>query len=668
MMIAASRFMSKRRVFMGALFVAAVAGFYIILTTLYLQYQDSIGVDTGDVKTLLVTEHFAFLKNRTIHYQSADNAWACQNVPFDPSVYTLRPSPPPITYKDIAQLPLSTQQRHKRVHVSTPLLVLPVDHGNIHMPHPDIPLCVRVVVPPPLSATALSSGAVDIRNVYTPLMDHGWDSITLEFIGVSTGITVPVVLRPTINGQVIDSNLDPFALHFYEGEVLLRDKDVYRPVGYVEFQTGLWNFEPGLPLPNYSPVPLAVAMRSDLNGTAGPASTDNSSTEDQDSLITSIPPLSSPSPSPSTQSHLEQSPSQSPSQPSDIITVSLLVSKDHAYHLENYLSLPFCTMPNPKGRWLPVSMLPFDKSHVAGQIDNLDRAFIPYNCRLKRYTETDFVGCLKGRYPDSHWFGDSNIRRALKKITSLGTWCTNVSERSTRNCICEDSAENFGPFNHWFRDNLIYINTTHQGIPVLQSNYLLVGDNYTQVSSLFHADARINFHKFDGLSHYNNPPWYEVFDPAPHFQHPLMTLTPELLVVSLTNWDVAFMTFSDYASQLNLFINKLQGMYPVNRTYTMVWRTGQYYCCRIDPTKHQRRYSTERIRHFDEYTYMQLKKVWPDLLKWDVNYLQATRQHDERVTSSECASGHSNSYMVDVENQLLFNALCNGIELDDIDL
>ncbi|KAJ1958125.1 hypothetical protein GGI12_004820, partial [Dipsacomyces acuminosporus] len=88
-----------------------------------------------------------------------------------------------------------------------------------------------------------------------------------------------------------------------------------------------------------------------------------------------------------------------------------------------------------------------------------------------------------------------------------------------------------------------------------------------------------------------------------------------------------------------------------------------YYCCNSDLSEWHRRYSRLRNKKFDEYIWNAFKdalrdKGWQVDL-WDVSSLSEARPFGARNESSTCASNHVRSEMIEVENQLLFNALCN---------
>ncbi|KAJ1718121.1 hypothetical protein LPJ61_006836, partial [Coemansia biformis] len=209
-------------------------------------------------------------------------------------------------------------------------------------------VCVRVVVPAKALAFSVS---------FVPFPDTPWDSILLDLVGGSTGISVPVPLQMADSTQ----NYHRDTTHVYEADVVLRDADIYRPVGYIEYRGALWNGEDHLETQPLNPETLTIP----------------------ESLAIAV-----------TDTH-----------------------GDDSYSIAKHPTLPLCTSADADGRWVSVGSLPFDKALVPPP-DNNNRVWLPYTCRLQRYTYQGFAKCLAQHYPLVHWYGDSNTRRAMKKITT----------------------------------------------------------------------------------------------------------------------------------------------------------------------------------------------------------------------------------------------------------
>ncbi|KAJ1724304.1 hypothetical protein LPJ61_005750, partial [Coemansia biformis] len=230
---------------------------------------------------------------------------------------------------------------------------------------------------------------------FTPLVGMPWDSVLLDMVGATTNISVPVDLKPIADFR----NTLRDSTHVYEADVLLRDVDVYTPRGFIEFREAKWNPESGLqPMP-YEPEAIFIG----------------------ESLGVSVEDVDATSP----------------------------------YSLKRHLDLPLCTEPDAEGRWMSADALPFDVSELPPP-DNHNMVWLPYSCRLRHISYTDAVQCMAARYPLMHWYGDSNIRRSLKKLVTLGQWCTSEEDLQTRSCLCEDYHEsNFTRFNPGYRQLVI---------------------------------------------------------------------------------------------------------------------------------------------------------------------------------------------------------------------
>ncbi|KAJ2667547.1 hypothetical protein IWW42_005837 [Coemansia sp. RSA 1085] len=157
--------------------------------------------------------------------------------------------------------------------------------------------------------------------------------------------------------------------HIYEADVVLRDADTYIPAGYIEYRNGLWNGED-----HDDVVPIGAEQ-----------------------LVV----------------------------PADAVVA---VEDNHAFGLSNYPKLPLCTEPDADGRWIAKDKLPFSTTLPP---DNYNRVWLPYDCQLQPYTYKEFAQCLQQKHSLIHWFGDSNTRRALKKITTLGQWCSEPNRITT---------------------------------------------------------------------------------------------------------------------------------------------------------------------------------------------------------------------------------------------
>ncbi|KAJ2442720.1 hypothetical protein IWW46_002888 [Coemansia sp. RSA 2440] len=427
--------------------------------------------------------------------------------------------------------------------------------------------------------------------VYTPMPDTPWDSILIDMVGTTNNVSVPVRLQMT--NDVRNTRRDD--VHVYEADVELRDADEYRPRGYIEFRDAEWNPDGGLLPVDYVPEPLYV-----------PESARVEAVDDGSSM----------------------------------------------YSLDRYLELPLCTDPAAEGRWIHTDMLPFDP-HLVPEPENHNLVWLPYTCRLQRITYTDFASCLATAYPLMHWYGDSNLRRSLKKIVSMGDWCSfnstsNATE--TRSCLCEDYQDPFMPFDARYRELIIDIDQTGGQALMQPTEFALVPDN----------TARVYLHKWEGLSTRNKPAWTQGFDAriTPQYGN------PQVALISLTNWDAAFSSRAYFAVEMQKLLDYVQVEYS---NYTQLYiRTGQYYCCRTDQTPNApRAYSRLRNAYFDQYVIDAFRERFGHshvIRIWNVAQVSERLPLSVRKETVKCPANHARAEVVEIENQILMNAMCNYFE------
>ncbi|KAJ2557326.1 hypothetical protein EV175_001413 [Coemansia sp. RSA 1933] len=439
-------------------------------------------------------------------------------------------------------------------------------------------VCVRVVVP---------ARPHRVSVLYAPFPEMGWDSVMVDLVGNDTGISVPVKLRPSPDYR----NMIRDSVHVYEADVLLRDVDLFRPHGQVEYRDAEWNPEDGLPIVPYDPEQLLI---------------------------------------------------------SDLLEVEVTDEFGRSpYSLARYAELPLCTEPDAEGRWVDAQDVPIDLESMPSP-DPQGRVWLPYTCRLKRYSYPEFAQCLLHKYPMMHFYGDSNTRRMLKKVTTLGEWCSTPESFATHPCICEDHEEKFERFNVDRHEIVIDIDPVDGGRTPL----------VMPASAAFPPPnkSRIYFRRWGGLTARNPMPWPRSFEAG--VQHYFGT--PQVVMLSLTNWDAAFSTRTFFAAQLDHLISLMQSSYGPE--INIILRTGQYYCCRTDLTRTKRQYTRMRNQGFDQYISNVFKeRLGPtrNISIWDVSSLMEGQPFKARSTPPFCDSNHARSEILEVENQILFNHLCN---------
>ncbi|KAJ2706484.1 hypothetical protein H4R19_005009 [Coemansia spiralis] len=441
-------------------------------------------------------------------------------------------------------------------------------------------VCVRVVVP----AKELKASAS-----FEPIPATPWDSILLDLVGAKTGISVPVALQMTDHAQ----NYHRDTTHIYEANVVLRDADMYRPEGYIEYRAAQWNPQDFQSPQPFEPEKLAIADSARIT------------VADRDGL--------------------------SP------------------FTLQRHLELQLCTEADVDGRWVLASSLPFDAAQVLAP-DHTGRVWLPYECRLRPYTYQAYAQCLVRKYPLIHWYGDSNTRRALKKVTSLGQWCSTPEDQASLKCTCNDNSEDFKPYQSMSRIAPVIMDPVTGGSPPLDPN-----DYAGPVAN----KSRIVAFKWDGLTDRNSPPWIDYFAPDSmgKLGHPVAT------IFGATNWDTAFSTHSFFVGEAEQLADKFRAAYPT--TPDIYVRTGQYYCCTSDMDAYwKRRYSRLRNRYFDRDLVATFRRRLPAANRvhvWDVALIAERRPYAARLDASKCAANHIRAEGIEVENQVLFNAMCNDL-------
>ncbi|KAJ1990415.1 hypothetical protein GGI26_003540 [Coemansia sp. RSA 1358] len=425
--------------------------------------------------------------------------------------------------------------------------------------------------------------------LFMPFPNTPWDSILLDLVGNKTGVSVPVELVLTNDVQNYDRN----SVHVYEADVLLRDADTYHPSGYIEFRDALWNPDGYSDPQPFVPEPLAI--------------------------------------------------------PGNLTVKVLDGDEENPYALSKHLDLPLCTKSDSDGRWVSVNDLPFDASRVLPP-DNHNRVWLPYSCRLKPISYADFSRCLVDKYPLIHWFGDSNTRRALKKVTSLGKWCSTKPDINSLTCLCNDNMEQYSRYNSNMRIAPIDMDPINGGVAAHVKNGF-----YGEVVS---NKSRIVAFKWDGLTSFNQPAWSHSFDMGMQSHMG----KPTVAIFGLTNWDTAFSTRSFFASEVDRLVRLVENEYS-DSTHIVI-RTGQYYCCTSDKDMHwKRRYSRLRNRYFDKYLIESFKGRLGGrraVSVWDVTSVSERRPYVARDEINSCPANHVRSEIVEIENQLLINSMCNS--------
>ncbi|KAJ2550863.1 hypothetical protein EV175_003906 [Coemansia sp. RSA 1933] len=458
------------------------------------------------------------------------------------------------------------------------------------------PVCVRVVVPP------VETGEGFAVERYQPPAGHAglWDSMLVDAVGAATGVSAAVAMTAVAHMRMAERR----AVHVYEGDVRLYDADSYAVGGVVEFRDAQWNYEPPTPVPErLEPEQIQVAA-----GTL---------------IRVNVPPSS-------------------------------------PYHPSKYAALPACINADAPGRWVATGAA--RARGATGLPTYSGRVWLPYTCRLQGYTYNEFLRCLDSGRPLAsnssagggayaiHWFGDTSTRRALKKITSLGDWCATGSVASNQQrCQCDDSGEVFARFTgqNSVRNTLIELNDEDGGWSVRENGNARHRERSAPL-------ARIYYHRWEGLTSYNGASdWRRALAPEELHAYP----RADLVVIALGTLDAALTPFLEYTQQLDDLVALLKKSYAGRH---IVLRSPQFACCRLPAGKPLRRFQKDRNRLFGDYAARLFAQHFGPLVHfWDVARIAEALPAAARRKTAACPVGDVPAALVEVENHLLANSLCN---------
>ncbi|EPB89707.1 hypothetical protein HMPREF1544_03507 [Mucor circinelloides 1006PhL] len=540
-------------------------------------------------------------------------------------------------------------------------------------------LCIRIIVP------YRNVGKDDIhRLLYRPypqnnaqLTSPWWDTMMTTLTDKSTNASIPIHMQPWrehrnlrlrardlnhVNNQIPewtrlreDELYERERTHIYEAQINLPHQGSWELSSILEFVEARYNFEYG-PVSPYTPIQIPVFPTGleYINITAN---------------------------------------TQKQKQPIGDLEI-----------LKQHLSLPLCKGFNNPGRWLP---FPKNSSQLSddalAQVSGLTRDgkyWAPYSCRLRHLSYEQFNRCASKKYARGiNLYGDSNIRRSIKKFLSHGQWCKNweqhitspllpdnekpiinssfmvrrdepakpvddgsyasprdyryTEESQTRSCYCEDFSENHWD-RAWFdpmarRFDLVYSNNEAESKALGITEWDDKPANGSTAATVHNDSFRVSSYKWDGLTYLNIPNWDEAVPTSPR--------EVDVAIFSLGNWDAAFAELEPFLRDVDRLIRQIKDFYDLTKT-KIIYRTAQYYCCRIDVSGRTRQVSGPRMESFEQEVQARFKnELKADI--WDTYTLGESRTWDEKIIGITCPSNHVPADQVDIENQILMNGLCN---------
>ncbi|KAI8368216.1 uncharacterized protein BYT42DRAFT_504122 [Radiomyces spectabilis] len=599
--------------------------------------------------------------DEVIYDQDPKKRYACDN----------QDLPYPILKRIITQtLPVrdpQTAYEHAFGGLKSPFLLLPFKRST-HLIRGQT-ICIRAIIPNNVEEKTNDP----FHFLYQPYDNVAffkkegpwWDTMMVSLNHKDADTSMPVHMKPWPGHEMIrysflaEARSDPSwwssydftmiertAIHIYEGEIEIHDSGTYSLEGLLEYTGGQWNFEKGPVLP-YKPTAMQVL----------PTGTDTF--------------------------HVKQSLEE---HTTDVETATNI--------LNEHLNLPLCKGADHAGRWLS---WPGDPQHAIQRVAGLNRHnkfWAPYNCRYRHITYPQFNRCLARKYSlGIEAYGDSNMRRSIKKFLSRGRWCRDWSKRWQMDiplrsfpanyttpmyasspadwkwtmddmqpvaCYCEDYQErswNRAWFDPMTRRNNVLLENTPEESDALGWDTEWDSGSYDVTTR---DGAILRSYKWDGLTALNNPSWESAFTDG----NATSTGRPDIAIFSLGNWDATYMRFEDFVHELDKLNTHIHARFigpgkEDGRQTTIIYRTAQYYCCRVDNTVRRRRLNSDRVRAFDSFARMVFKNLLNAVI-WDTFTMGESQTLDVKKESIQCASNHAAADHVEIENQVLMNSLCNS--------
>ncbi|KAJ1718514.1 hypothetical protein LPJ61_006587, partial [Coemansia biformis] len=224
-------------------------------------------------------------------------------------------------------------------------------------------------------------------------------------------------------------------------------------------------------------------------------------------------------------------------------------------------------------------------------------------------------------------------------------------DMATDLCRCSDNAEAFGNIN--LNAPIVSIDLKDPGgaLPAGQQNAL--GSDKPPQITLF---------RWGGLTTRNDPAWANVFTENGGIKSKWGS--PSAAIVGLINWDVAFSTRSFFITEVEKLVEHIATSY--SDTTDIILRTGQYFCCSFDTnTAYRRKFSRLRVQYFNQYLVDIFRRRLGKqrrIFVWDVALPFERRPFQSRDEESKsCSPNHARAEIIELENQLLFNAMCNQL-------
>ncbi|KAJ1662106.1 hypothetical protein IW140_006136 [Coemansia sp. RSA 1813] len=456
---------------------------------------------------------------------------------------------------------------------------------------------------------------------YRPIAGWPEDSIMVDLAMVSSEDPLYKDARVTVP---VDMQRKQMADRYYEGVAQLYDPGIYQLDARLEYRNGQWNANPGQPMVPYMEQPIEAGLRS---------------------------------------------------------KVHVRLDHRHTTHVARHQELPLCVVGDAPGRWIPETNLPhvwLPSQYMSAVEDS--RVWLPYHCRLRRISHSEFAYRMSQKYPSVHWYGDSNSRRTLRPFIMGGKWCHEANTTTRLDCLCNDAPKDLYPTDwyarmpipRWYRIHGTGVNGSEifadhrrkndhapNAPPVsfkadaLRATY--VGPDYVPHGYESRTDYFDLYYLFTrGTLDMYGSHWARDISANAVSAYP----PASLVVVQLITWDVAFGDYTPFTRHVEQMARRLRAVYPHSE---FIYRSGPYWCCRAAETD-DKKYSRLRFLAFDRYARQVFRKQLGARV-WDVMTVQASRAPESKRLEENmpCLSAHTRGEHIHLDNQLLMNMIVNSV-------
>jgi hypothetical protein len=349
----------------------------------------------------------------------------------------------------------------------------------------------------------------------------------------------------------------------------------------------------------------------------------------------------------------------------------------HKWSAESYLKLPLCYSSDNDGRW--VSKVPglTDTSTKRNQkvyaVQRGDQLFswIPYNCKHDVLKFQSLRQCLIRTAKRVHWYVDQEDRGLyIRKLWSYGRWCSRQDAWRKR-CACADLSYDWDMMATNGRVvNIRLMNQTMFNERMIERNGVVSNERVDSVVGFsptttatsrpdiaVEDDPSIVAIKFGGLLRSTT---HHIFgrDPfeasyAEYLNDRQRFSKPNLVIIGFPLRDIKALSFEEFDARLTQLIEDFKFRY---RVIPIIYKSFRYSCCGKDGL------TSSVIERYEEHTRKRFvqelnAEVWDT---WIMGKDWATTS--DYIESQQCPKSHAISQgLIDVENHVLLNAICNQL-------